>query len=329
MAVGGGIVDAPARPALGGGVGRSRQEPVAMSTEPLPHLETFAEAAERGSFTAAARHLGITQAAISQRVHALEAALRTTLFRRAADGVTLTDAGRRLHDYARRILALTAEARAAVTGAAEEVGGDLVLAASSVPGQCILPPLLAAFRERHPRVRVRMSVSDTAAVLSQVERGEAHLGLTGGQGDGPHLEYCRLAADELALVVPADHAWRRKRRVSVREFLAQPFVQREEGSGTRRCVERALERAGVSPARLTVTLELGSAEAVKGAVLEGAGVAVLSRRAVEREVDAGQLKTVAVEGLALDRAIYVVRDRRRALPGAAELFLAFANPEPA
>lgn len=159
-----------------------------MSTEPLPHLETFAEAAERGSFTAAARHFGITQAAVSQRVHLLEAALRTVLFRRAADGVTLTDAGRRLNDYARRILALTAEARAAVTGVTDEIEGELVLAASSVPGQHLLPPLLAAFCERHPHVRVRMSVSDTAAVLRQVEHGEAHLGLTGGQGDAPHLE---------------------------------------------------------------------------------------------------------------------------------------------
>lgn len=299
-----------------------------MSTEPLPHLETFAEAAERGSFTAASRHLGITQAAVSQRIHVLEAALRTTLFRRAADGVTLTDAGRRLHEYARRILTLTAEARAAVTGIADEVGGELVLAASSVPGQHLLPPLLAAFRERHPNVRVRMSVSDTAAVLRQVEHGEAHLGLTGGQGDASHLEYRRLSGDELALVVPDDHPWRRKRRVTTKDLLAQPLVQREEGSGTRRCMERALERAGVAPARLTVALELGSTEAVKGAVLEGAGVAVLSRRAVEREVAAGQLKTVPVEGLALDRAIYVVRDRRRALPGPAELFLALANPEP-
>jgi DNA-binding transcriptional LysR family regulator len=294
----------------------------------LPHLETFAEAAERGSFTAAARHLGLTQAAVSQRVRHLETALRSRLFRRAADGVTLTDAGRRLHGFARRILALIAEARAAVTGVTDEVGGELVLAASSVPGQHLLPSVLTEFREGHPHVRVRMSVSDTASVLRQVETGEAHLGLTGGQGDAPHLEFRRLAGDELALVVPADHPWRRKRRVSVRDLLAQPLVQREEGSGTRRCMERALERAGVAPSRLTVALELGSTEAVKGAVLEGAGVAVLSRRAVERELVAKQLKAVPVDGLALDRDLYVVRDRRRVLPEAAELFLAFVNPEP-
>lgn len=299
-----------------------------MSTEPLPHLETFTEAAERGSFTAAARHLGLTQAAVSQRIQQLEEVVRAALFHRTAGGVVLTAAGRRLHDYARRIQELTSEARASVTGASDEVRGELALAASSVPGQHLLPPVLAAFRDRHPSVRVRVSVSDTALVLRQVERGRTHLGLVGGQGDGPHLEFRRFARDELALVVPAGHAWWRRRRVPVSDLLSQPLIQREPGSGSRRCLERALERLGVHPSRLTVALELGSTEAIKAAILEGAGVAVLSRRAVEAEVRSRRLRTVAVAGLVLVRDIYVVRDRRRALPAPAELLLSLVRPEP-
>src|SRR5215213_7290703 len=130
-----------------------------MAPKPLPHLETFVEAAERGSFTAAARQLGVSQAAVSQRVQQLESELRTPLFRRAGGGVTLTDAGRRLHDHARRILDLTAAAWADLTGTPPVVGGDLILAASSIPGHHLLPPALAAYRARHPEVQVRMSVS--------------------------------------------------------------------------------------------------------------------------------------------------------------------------
>jgi DNA-binding transcriptional LysR family regulator len=299
-----------------------------MGTEPLPHLETFAEAAERGSFTAAARHLGITQAAVSQRVQQLEASLRTPLFQRRAGGTTLTEAGRRLHAYARRILDLAAEARAAVTGIPDEVAGELVLAASSVPGQHLLPPVLAAFRTRHPLVRVRVSFSDTEAVLREVEHGQVHLGLVGGQGGSPRLEFRRFACDELVLVVPQGHAWWRRKRVTIADLLSQPLVQREQGSGSRRCLERAVERLGVAPSRLKVVLELGSTEAIKGAVLEGAGVAVLSQRAVEKEVAAGQLKAVPVAGLTLDRDIYVVRDRVRVLPAPAHLFLTLVRPEP-
>jgi DNA-binding transcriptional LysR family regulator len=93
-------------------------------------------------------------------------------------------------------------------------------------------------------------------------------------------------------------------------------------------LDRALERLGVAPSRLTVALELGSTEAVKGAVLGGAGAAIMSRRAIEREVRSGQLRALDVEGLGLDREIYVVRHKGRALSSAAERFLAFLNPQP-
>jgi LysR family transcriptional regulator, low CO2-responsive transcriptional regulator len=291
---------------------------------PLAHLETFAEAAERGSFTAAARHLGVSQAAVSQRVQQLEAELRTPLFRRHAGGITLTDAGRRLHEYARRILDLTAEARAAVTGRRGGVTGDLHLAASSVPGEHVLPGILAAFRRRHPGVRVRVSVSDTGAVLQDVEQGRAHLGFVGGSGGSAHLEFRRFADDELAVVVPRGHPWWGRRQVSAGALSGQPLVQREPASATRRCLEQALERAGVTVAP-NVVLELGSTEAIKEAVLAGMGIAVVSRRSVEAEVRAGRLKALRVAGLSLTRGLFVVRDRRRALPTPAQLLLDLAT----
>jgi DNA-binding transcriptional LysR family regulator len=215
-----------------------------------------------------------------------------------------------------------------MTGVEDGVTGDLALAASSVPGQHLLPAVLTAFRGRHPLVRVRVSVSDTDAVLREVGQGHAHLGIVGGQGGAPDLDFRRFACDELVLVVPAGHAWWRRKRVTVSDLLSQPLVQREAGSGSRQCLERALGRIGVAPSRLTVALELGSGEAIKQAVLAGAGLAVLSRRTVENEVTAGQLRAVPVEGLTLDREIYVVRDRRRALPGPAHHFLTFVRPEP-
>jgi DNA-binding transcriptional LysR family regulator len=300
-----------------------------MNPEPLPHLETFAEAAERASFTAAARHFGISQAAVSQRIQQLETALKTPLFRREAGKVSLTDAGRRLHEYARRILDLTAEAHAAVTGTPGRVTGELRLAASSVPGQHILPHALATFRKAHPGVQVRVSVSDTEAVLHEIEQGSAHLGFVGGPGGSSHLEFRRFATDELVVVVPTKHPWAKRKRVSPKELAAQPLIQREPGSGSRQCLERALERVGLTPSSLNVVLELGNSEAITGAVLEGLGVAVLSARAVQKEVRADRLHVLRVEGLTLERDLFVVRDRRRALPAAAQTFLTSLGPEPA
>jgi DNA-binding transcriptional LysR family regulator len=172
----------------------------------LPHLHTFAEAAERSSFTAAARALGVTQAAVSQRVQALERELGVPLFRRVGGKVELTDAGRKLHDYTRRVLALHQEARQEVTGREAPVEGELAIAASSIPGDYFLPALLAAFGSRHPHVRVRAAVGDSAGVIGQLERGEVSVGLVGRKPDDANLEARHLADDRMVLVVPPGHA---------------------------------------------------------------------------------------------------------------------------
>ena len=294
----------------------------------LPHLETFAEAAERSSFTAAARALGLTQAAVSQRIAALERELGVPLFRRAAGKVELTDAGRRLHEYAHRVLALHREAREAVTGHRSPVEGELAIAASSIPGQHILPALLAAYGSKHPLIRVRAAISDSAAVIGQVGRGEVSVGLVGRRDDDPNLEYRHLADDRIVLVVPHGHALARKKAVTVDQLAAHPLVLREAGSGLRHCFEKALERSGRSLSDLRVVLELGNNEAIKEAVARGVGVAVLSTFATHG-LDASRLRAVEVEGVGCDREMFVVTDRRRVLPIPARLFVNLLDAGPA
>jgi DNA-binding transcriptional LysR family regulator len=297
-----------------------------MSPGQLPYLETFVKAAELSSFTAAARALGRTQAAVSQRIGALEQDLGVTLFRRQGGRLCLTEAGKRLYPHAERILALHQQARAEVTGRPEPLTGELILAASSVPGEHLLPALLSTFRQRHPHVQVRATVTDSQAVLEQVEQGQASLGLVGRKGDSPHLEYRCFACDQMALVVPPGHPWARRRRVSLEELGGQLLVIREVGSGSRWCLEQALTRAGKSLRDVRVALELGSNEAIKEAVQRGLGLAILSTHAVEREVRAGQFHALKVAGLALTRDILLVWDRRRVLPIPARQFLDLLEP---
>src|SRR5438552_4644387 len=139
---------------------------------PLPYLETFAKVAELASFTLAAKELGLTQAAISQRVHALEQALDTALFDRQPGKTAMTEAGQRLYLFAQRILALHHEAITQVTGRSAPLTGELALAASSIPGEHLLPAILAEFGREHPGVRVRVSVTDSLAVAKAVAEGQ-------------------------------------------------------------------------------------------------------------------------------------------------------------
>src|SRR5688572_12625196 len=116
----------------------------------LPHLETFCKAAELSSFSAEARGLGMTQAAVSQRVAGLEKALAKSLFRRQGGRVALTEAGHTLYSYAQRILELHRDVRREIAGQDAPVSGELLLAASSVPGEHLLPGLLSVFRQKYP-----------------------------------------------------------------------------------------------------------------------------------------------------------------------------------
>jgi DNA-binding transcriptional LysR family regulator len=294
----------------------------------LPHLATFARAAERGSFTAAAADLGVTQAAVSQRIAALERDLRTALFDRRAGRVALTEAGERLYELARRILDLHDEARRSLGGRRPRVAGELAIAASSVPAECYLPALLAAFRDRFPEVRVRASVGDSASVAKEVSKGLASLGLTGEKEDGKGLESEPVGTDALALILPPGHPLAGRKSLSLATLSKEPLILREPGSGTRCALRKGLERAGTSLDAMTVALEMGSNAAIKDAVKRGLGAAFVSRSTVERELAAGELASVPVRGLVLTRSLYAVYHRRRPLSPAASAFLHFLKAHP-
>ncbi|MBI3862840.1 MAG: LysR family transcriptional regulator [Planctomycetia bacterium] len=294
----------------------------------LPHLETFSKAAELSSFTGAAKALHLTQAAVSQRVHVLEKTLGKPLFMRKGGRVLLSAAGQKLYAYAQRILDLHREARREVTGQEIPLASELLLAASSVPGEHLLPSLLSTFGQEHPHVRVRATVTDSMSVIAQVERGEVALGLVGRKVENPHLEFRYLASDRMVLIVPPGHALSRRKKVSVRQLARHAIILRESGSGLRHCFEKSLERVGRSLADFSVALELGSNEGIKEAVMRGGGAAILSTYAVQKELRAGTLVALEIGDLGCDREMFIVQDTRRVLPLSARQFLIFLQSHP-
>jgi len=294
----------------------------------LPYLDTFSKAAELTNFTATAKVLCLTQAAVSQRVQALERALGRPLFTRQGGRLLLTAAGRKLYDHAQRILEQHRQARSDICGAPMPVSGELFIAASSIPGEHLLPALLSAFAKKYPHIGVHASVSDSLGVMALVERGEVSFGLVGRKSANPNLVFRHFATDRMVLVVPPGHELSKRKRLSVTQLVRYPLILREPGSGLRNCFEKSLERAGVSISDLTVSLEVGSNHAIKEAVLEGAGVAVLSTYAVMKETKARQLRTLVITNLQCDRELFTVFDQRRVLPLSARMFLNFLESHP-
>jgi DNA-binding transcriptional LysR family regulator len=193
----------------------------------LPHLSTFVRAAEQGSFTAAASQLGITQAAVSQRIAMLEKELRASLFNRQSGKIALTEAGQRVYDYACQILDLHRQARMSLGGALPPVSGELPIAASSVPGEYLLPSVLSAFQAEHPAVRVRATVSDSGLVLKDIEKGRATLGLVGQKIENPNLEYRTIGSDRLVLIVHSGHSSAGRKALSLRALSRERLIVRE------------------------------------------------------------------------------------------------------
>ncbi len=289
----------------------------------LPNLETFICVSEAGSFTAAAESLGISQAAVSQRISLLEKDLGSGLFDRHSGRIQLTEAGQRLYEFGLKILQLHEQARSELVGFFPRTRRELALAASSVPGEHLLPAVLAEFREDFPDVRVRATVTDSDSVFKDIESGDAALGLVGRKPNESHLVVRPFATDHLVLIVSPDHDLRSQATISLDQLKRLPLVIREAGSGSRRCLELNLETCGVASGDLNIALELGSNAAIKDAVRRGLGAAFLSNMTVDADVRKGDFQTVRVRRLNIQRQLYVVYDRRKPPPLTARKFLAF------
>jgi DNA-binding transcriptional LysR family regulator len=277
-------------------------------------LRAFAALARRGSFSAAAEELYVSQPAISKHVAVLEAEVGKSLVTRGRMGSELTPAGQLLADYVLRAEALLANARRGLAAGDEAETGTLAIAASGIPGTYLLPDVLLAFRERYAGVELEFDVSTSAGALDLVRAHRAELGVVGGFEAPVELDAEPLLEDDIVLAGSPSLAGRRLR---TKELETLTWISRSEGSATRAAVQTARWELGLHAVR---TLELPSWEAVKRAVGKGAGIAAISRLALDVELEAGALAILDVPRWRLRRTITLVRARDVPLTPPAERF---------
>lgn len=276
-----------------------------MNQTTLRQWRLFLAVAEAGSVAAAARNVSLTQPAVSQALGQLEERLGERLFDRLGRGLHLNHAGRRLVPEARALLAQVTRCEALF----QEPGLEVALAATHTLGDYYLPPLLAALREQHPHARISMEVANTRAVVERLLDLRVELALVEGPVSHRLLNVRRWRDDVLL-------------RVASPRLLARlgdeagqwPWVMREPGSGTRAVIEARLGDRFPAPERL---LQLGSGEAIRQAVMAGAGVGYVSEIAAHAALADGRLAVVAGEHQRLVRPLYLLGHRQRD-PGAGE-----------
>ena len=293
----------------------------------LRQLEVFAGVYELRSFSRAASALRLTQSTVSEHVRLLEEELGTRVFDRLSRETVPTRAGELLYGYARQMLLLRTEARQALDQFLGQVTGTLLIGASTIPGEYVLPPAIGRFRERHPRVAITLQISDSRGITQAVLDGQVDLGVVGADPGNRVLEVRALMPDELVLVVPPRHAWAGRSQAILDELRTQPLIVREPGSGSRQALERALEASGRSLADMQVVAEMGSTSAIKQAVKAGVGVSVMSSRAAEDECRHGLLASVKLKDLDVTRHFYVITHGSRSRSPLCRAFLEFLESD--
>ncbi len=287
-------------------------------------LQVFHAVARLLSFTKAAEVLHMTQPAVTFQIRQLEEQFDTRLFDRAHNRVSLTEAGHVAFDYAERIFEQYAEMENAITEITGNISGSLTLGASTTISEYMLPALLGDFNAKNPEVRLRLRVSNTEGIVSMVENNVIDLGVVEGPVTNKNLvvEVCRK--DDLVAVVPTDHELAKQKKVSVKKLVKYPFICREEGSGTRDVIIEHMKDQGLGKHALKACLELGSPEAVKGAVESGMGISVMSSVSIAKELKLGTLKAIPLDP-PLSREFSFVRQRQKFRVRTMEDLLEFAR----
>lgn len=258
-------------------------------------LQVFFTVARLLSFTKAAETLHMTQPAVTFQVRQLEEYFNTRLFDRTHNRISLTKAGENVYKYADKIFELYTEMENMVREMTGEVGGSLTLGASTTIAEYMLPSLLGDFRKKYPEVVVHLKVSNTDGIVSMVENNVIDLGVVEAPVGNKNLvvEGCRM--DKLVAILPPNHELASREVVKAAELTKYPFICREEGSGTREVIEEYLTHAEGCKDGLNITMELGSPEAVKGAVEASMGISIVSMATIAKELQLDSLVAVDLD----------------------------------
>ena len=283
-------------------------------------LRSFYFVAEAGSISKAAEAAHISQPALSKAVRELEKQLGMPLMERTARGVVLTGAGEALREHARAIFELERAAEEAVAAHRNLEGGVLRIGASTTLSTYVLPPLLGEFARLHPHLTLRLARENTRHIEELLVSYRLDVAIVEGPPHDERLLSRAWREEELVCVCAPDHPLSGRELVWPEELRHHKWVVREEGSGTREVIERALRPHGLPPSD---ALEIGGAEAVKQAVAAGLGLAIVSRAAAADQLALGKLIVLPLAEIELRRPFYILSLPKRPPSPAARQFEAF------
>ncbi|MDI6802008.1 MAG: selenium metabolism-associated LysR family transcriptional regulator [Thermodesulfovibrionales bacterium] len=291
-------------------------------------LKVFCTVAETKSFSKTSEIIHLTQPAVSLQIQALEEIHETKLFDRSSSFINLTPAGEILYKYAKDILALYAEVEKEIGKITGLIKGSITIGASTTIGNYMLPTVIVDFKKTHPKIRINVFVCNTKRIVDLLNSGNIDLGLVEGEIAKHKMKMEPIIIDELAFIIPPYHPWAKKKVVSILEITKEPFIQREEGSGTRQMMEKYLLSHGITINDMRIALVLGSTESIKEAVERGIGISIVSKWAARKELKYGSLKLITPKEEKIFRDFSLIMPKSAVLSHAVDEFLSYLKSYP-
>lgn len=291
-------------------------------------LKVFCAVAETKSFSKASEIIHLTQPAVSLQIQAIEEAFETKLFDRTSNTVMLTPTGEILYNYAKEILGLYAAIEKDIGEITGLVKGNISVGASTTIGNYLMPAVISDFKRAFPKITIQLIVGNTKRIVELLKAGNLNLGIVEGEAGSYKVMTEKLLSDELSLIVAPFHPWAKKKEISIHEIIKEPFILREDGSGTRQVIEKYLSKMGIAVQSLKISSIIGSTEAIKEAVENGIGVSIVSKWAVRKEGRYGTIHTLGFKEIRMLRDFSLIFNKNSISSYAADELLGYLKSYP-
>ncbi|MBO4352957.1 MAG: LysR family transcriptional regulator, partial [Eggerthellaceae bacterium] len=265
------------------------------------------EVADTGSITQASKRLFISQPSVSVQIQNLEHEYGAQLFSRTNRGVTLTVYGKILYDQVVVALRAVEQAKESIREYVEREGKVVHIGATFTIGEYLLPHMMGLTHDDNSSPKFNVNIANTKAVVQGVVENKLGIGLIEGPATNDEdINVEQFWSDELVIIVPYHHPWASRTEVDFEEFIAERFISREKGSGTRKVIEVSLKSSGFDPNQVNTIMELNSTQAIKEAVMAGLGISVLSTLTIQEECRRKRLATLRIKECHFERPLNVI-----------------------
>ena len=284
----------------------------------LNQLKIFYLAAKKRNLSAAAAELFITQPAVTKGIQRLQEFYEMKFVDHIGKKLVLTDAGEALYEIAEKIFDLESQAEESIRDFQQRKRGHIRILSSESFGDYYLPRVIVSFSKDYPLVRISMNILPTEQVIENTATLKDDLGFISYPVEHSKLLVEEVLEDQLVIITPPDHPLVRRKRLEPRDLEGQLIVMHETGSAPRRAIEEYIRRHKIS---VGIPLEISSNRAIKRAVEEGIGIALISRKVANEEIETGRLAAIPLSDPAMTRKFYMVRHREKYLSEPLQRFI--------